>query len=118
MFDNNCLKCVDVGCLMSGWWSVYTPLGVAKASFAGFAMQTVHAGKRWIKLPRFFKCGGQPTAACALHGSFSDPDDGECVLHRAAGVGKCSVLYAVHVLLPVTFSFSEKWWSYDRVLEA
>ena len=39
------------------------------------------------------------------------------LLHGAAGVGMCSVLYAVHVLLLVTFSFREKWWSYDCVLK-
>jgi succinate dehydrogenase/fumarate reductase cytochrome b subunit len=39
------------------------------------------------------------------------------LLHRAAGVGMCSVLYAVHVLLLVTFSFREEWWSYDCVLK-
>jgi hypothetical protein len=40
------------------------------------------------------------------------------LLHWAADVGMWSALYAVHVLLLVTFSFREKWWSYDCVLKA
>ena len=74
---------------------------------------------RWIKLPRFLRVVANqwlPAPCMDLHQL--QPMESVCtLLHRAAGVGMWSVLYAVHVLLLVTFSCREEWWSYDCVLK-
>ena len=54
--------------------------------------------------------GWWPTNGCLpLHGSPTAPDDGECVHFLAYGCRRwhVTVLNAVHVLLLITFSFSE-----------
>ena len=79
--------------VISHWWSVYTPLGVAKANFAGFRNVNIPCrmidGPSLTKLPEDGKGGGQPTAAsrCMALPQFQTMESVCTLWHKAAGVG-------------------------------